>query len=153
MSQVTIRVIPFSGKDTEWRMWSRKFMATAASRGYEEVLEPTDPTVDASKAENDKAYNDLILSINDEVTFGIVDESKSTTHPNGDAREAWKELKAKFEPKTGFNEVKLKREFNASTLDEREDPDAWINRLQHLRRQLDTMGTRMSDQDLMIHIL
>ena len=47
----------------------------AASRGYEEVLEPTDPTVDASKADNNKAYNDLILSINDEVTFGIADKS------------------------------------------------------------------------------
>ena len=153
LSQITIRILPFSGKESEWRMWSRKFIATAMARGYKEVLEPRDPTVDASTADNDKAYNELMLSINDEVTFGIVDEAKSTIHPTGDARVAWNELKKKYEPKTGYSEVKLKRDFNSCALNEGEDPDAWINNLLHKRRQLETMGTKLSERDVMIHIL
>ena len=134
-------------------MWSRKFIATAMARGYKTVLEPDDPNEDPSKDDNDKAYNDLILSINDEVTFGIVDESKSQLFPAGDARMAWSELKKKYEPKTGYSEVKTKRDFNESRLEKNEDPDAWINNLLHMRRQLETMGTILSDRDVMIHIL
>ena len=153
MSQITIRVLPFSGKESKWRMWSRKFIATAMARGYKEVLEPRDPTIAAQETDNDKAYNDLMLSINDEVTFGIVDEALSEAHPTGDARLAWSELKRKFEPKTGFSEVKLKREFNSSQLAEGEDPDAYVNGLLHKKRQLEVMGTKLSERDVMIHIL
>jgi len=134
-------------------MWSRKFIATAMARGYKEVLEPKFPNLDASEADNDKAYNDLMLSINDEVTFGIVDEALLTIHPTGDARLAWSKLKKKFEPKTGYSKVKLKREFNTSQLGNGEDPDAWINSLLHKRRQLELMGTKLSERDVMIHIL
>jgi len=153
MSQISIRILPFSGKESEWRMWSRKFIATAMARGYKEVLEPKFPNLDASEADNDKAYNDLMLSINDEVTFGIIDEALLTIHPTRDARLAWSELKKKFEPKTGYSEVKLKREFNTSQLGNGKDPDAWINSLLHKRRQLELMGTKLSKRDVMIHIL
>ena len=71
MSQITIRILPFLGKESEWRMWSRKFIATAVARGYKEVLEPLDPNMDADTNKNKKAYNNLMLSINNKVTFGI----------------------------------------------------------------------------------
>ncbi len=124
MSQITIRILRFSGKGSEW---SRKFIATAVAKGYKETLEPSDPHTVADSDKNEKDYNDLMLSINDKTTFGIVDEAKSGDHPEGDARLAWKELKSKFEPTTGFSEVILKRDFNACFLSNREDPDAWIN--------------------------
>ena len=38
-------------------------------------------------------------------------------------------------------------------LDDREDPDTWINGLLHMQRQLELMGTRLSKRDMMIHIL
>ena len=47
----------------------------------------------------------------------------------------------------------MKQDFNASHLDSGEDPDAWINGLLHMRRQLETMGTTLTNQDIMIHIL
>ena len=84
------------------------------ARGYKEVLEPRNPNEDAGTDNNDKAYKELMLSINDEVTFGIVDEAKTDRHPEGDARVAWAKLKRRFEPKTGYSEVKLKRNFNTS---------------------------------------
>ena len=69
-------------------MWSRKFIATAKARGYKEVLEPTNPNIDPSIEDNNKAYNDLILSISNKVTFGIIDKAKSTLFPTGDTRMA-----------------------------------------------------------------
>ena len=103
-----IRIQPFLGKESEWRMCLRKFVATAKARGYNKVLEPINPNVNASIEDNDKAYNNLILSISDEVTFGIMDEAKSTIFLTRDARMAWSEMKRKYEPKMGYNKVKLK---------------------------------------------
>ena len=51
----------------------------------------------------------------------------------------------KYKPKIGYNEVKLKRDFNISHLDSREDLDAWIIGLLHMKRRLETMGTTLSN--------
>jgi hypothetical protein len=123
MASVAIQVIPFSGKESEWRMWSRKFLAASIAKGYREAIDPTDPSVDADQDENQKAYSNLILSMNDKITFGIVNEAKSQAFPDGDGREAWIELKRKYEPATGFSEVKTKREFNQCRLEPGQDPD------------------------------
>ena len=42
---------------------------------------------------NLQAYNDLLLSCQDDITFGIVDEATSERLKEGDARVAWKNLK------------------------------------------------------------
>ena len=149
----TIRVLPFSGKEKDWRMWSRKFLAASVAKGYREAVDPIDPLTDAKDDENRKAYSDLMLSMIDETTFGIIDEAKTGLHPDGDARFAWNELKRKFEPKTGFNEVKTKREFNSCFMEIGQDPDEWIHNLIMLQRRLETMGTKISERDVMIHIL
>ncbi len=83
MSQVIIRVLPFLGKESEWRMCSRKFIATSVARGYKDVLEPADPAKDADPEQNSKSYNDPMLSINNETTFGIVDEARTEAFPEG----------------------------------------------------------------------
>ena len=101
MNQAAIQVLPFSEKESEWRMWSRKIIARAMARGYKEVLEPQDPHIIASKEQNNNTYNNLILSINNKITFGIINEATSQDHPTGDAKVAWKELKAKYKLKTG----------------------------------------------------
>ena len=89
----TIRVIPFSGKSEDWNRWSKTFLATATVKGYREVLKPSDPTKKANPELNVQVYNDLILSCQEDITFGIVDESISTDYPDGDARLAWNKLK------------------------------------------------------------
>jgi len=50
-SDKAIRIIPFSGKQQDWRMWSKKFLARALMKGYKEVLLGTvqEPTTDAKK--------------------------------------------------------------------------------------------------------
>ena len=89
----TIRIIPFSGKEEDWNRWSKTFLATATVKGYKDVLIPIDADVDAELEDNVLAYNDLILSCQEDISFGIIDESVSETFPDGDARLAWKNLR------------------------------------------------------------
>ena len=122
-----IRILQFSGKNEDWLMWADKFMARASIRGYEEILmgsvlatgeqdENGDPK-ELSKAEklanslNKKAYNELILSCCDKISFGIVKGAKNQVHPKGDAREAWTRLKQRYEPNTGTELLSLHKEY------------------------------------------
>ena len=34
----SIKVIPFSGKDVDWPVWSEKFFARARQKGYKKIL-------------------------------------------------------------------------------------------------------------------
>ena len=62
----------------------------------------------AEPDKNINAYRDWMLACQDDVTFGIIEESVSTDFPDGDARLAWKNLFNKFEPNTGAMKVQLK---------------------------------------------
>ena len=44
------KTIPFSGKQSDWRIWQSKFLSNASSKGYRQILEgkikvPNDSTV------------------------------------------------------------------------------------------------------------
>ena len=69
----TIRIIPFSGKEEDWNRWSKTFLATATVKGYKDVLIPVDDDEDAELEDNIVAYNDLILSCQEDISFGIID--------------------------------------------------------------------------------
>ena len=165
-----IWIIPFSGKHEEWRMWSRKFLARAKTKKFKDVLlgdvevPDHDQDIDVSTNEgklkmaarvaNDNAYNELLLSCTDEVSFGAVDEAVTSVLPDGDAAKAWANLTAKYEPKTTASKVQLKREFNLCILDNvSKDPDEWISDLERIRQRLKVMKSEINDTDLMIHIL
>ena len=34
----SVRIIPFSGKKSDWRIWSRRFLAAAGKKKYKDVL-------------------------------------------------------------------------------------------------------------------
>jgi len=149
-----IRIIPFSGKEEDWNRWSKTFLATATAKGNREVIKPETPTTKADDAKNVQVYNDLVLSCQDDITFGIVDESVSTDFPDGDARLAWAKLQEKFEPKTGAAKVQLKKEFHQCKLTSvDEDPEVWITDLELKRRRLKVLGTEIVDEDLILHII
>ena len=150
----TIRIIPFSGKEEDWNRWSKTFIATATVKGYKDVLVPIDPETDAELSDNILAYNDLILSCQEDISFGIIDESVSETFPDGDARAAWSNLRARYEPNTGAAKVQLKQEFHQTKLSNAdEDPDPWITSLELKRRRLKTLGATIDDDDMILHIL
>ena len=127
----TIRVLAFSGQEEDWNKWSKTFLATSTVKGYREALKPTKPQVDAVEDKNVRAYSNLLLSCEDDVIFGIIEESISNKFPEGDARVAWKALCDKLEPQTGAAKVQLKHQFQTSThSDWTEDPETWINSLE-----------------------
>ena len=113
-TEKSYRVLPFSGKHDDWHMWSRKFLARAKLKKYKDVLtgleevpgidEEIDVTTKGGKIKtlartaNDIAYNNLLLSCSDEVSFGAVDEALTIKLPDGDAAKAWAKLVAKYEP-------------------------------------------------------
>ena len=142
----TIRIFPFSGKEEDWNCWSKTFLALAATRKYKDELElPANHTSDDDL--NLQAYNDLLLSCQEEVVFGIIDEA------DGSAKDAWEGLKSKFEPRNGAMKVQLKWEFQQMKLDEDEDPDEFFTKIELLRRRLKNLKIDISDEDVMIHIL
>jgi len=166
----SIKVIEFNDKENEYRMWARKFMSVATTRGYRDVLlgktivPPQDESLDENvpndkiklkgRNANDRAYNDLILACSGEIGFSIVDEAVTEELPDGDAELAWKELQRRFEPDTSADKVKLKKEFSTSKLTSwSKDPETWISKLEVIRKRLKKMGNEISDEDMMIHIM
>ena len=107
-----IRVLNFSGKQDDWDMWSRKFLAMAYRKKYQGVLTGKTPipkesailtTKDETKAAeaNTRAHSDLMLSCSDMITFGIVESAVTNDNPNGYSTMAWKLLKEKYDADTG----------------------------------------------------
>ena len=84
-----------------------------------------------------------MLACQDDVTFGIIEESVSTDFPDGDARLEWKNLFNKFEPNTGAMKVQLKSEFQKMKLvDPDEDPDPWMSKIKLIKRRLKIMKSK-----------
>ena len=154
----SIRIVTFSGKRNDWRQWSKKFLAVAERKEYRLILEKDsdmiEKTAEEKKKMNSLAYNDLLLSMTDDVSFGLVDESSSVVYPEGDAHMAWGKLMQRYESQTNASRVKLMGQFSSSRLKKNnQDPDSWISELELMRIRLKKMGTPIDDEYLMMHIL
>ena len=72
-----IRIISFSGKRNDWRVWSRKFLAVVEKRGYKKILtgavKITSSSTDDEKKFGVNAYNNLLLAMTEGLSFGLVD--------------------------------------------------------------------------------
>ena len=120
----TVRTIPFKGTDTdEFVMWSLKFMARAAVKGYEEILEgkivPAEdgkssylPEETKTRNLHKQAYNDLILSMDGRACFKIVKTAVTKEFPKGSAKLAWANLYQKYQPSNKTSYIRLKNKFN-----------------------------------------
>ena len=122
-----IITLQFSGKKEDWLMWADKFLAKAIIGGYDKVLEgklfatgelEDDGTMkkltNNEKKANDlnkKAYNELIPSCNDKISFGIVKSANTKLLPKSDVKEAWRKLKTRYEPNTGTELLALHKEY------------------------------------------
>ena len=172
----SIKVIHFSGKKTDWAVWSEKFLARAKMRGYRDILpgkeiipkdneEPEDSATDAVKEKykkvrdsNELAYLDLVLCIEGNtqvgcVAFACVKGSKTQDITMGDSRVAWTRLTNKFAPKTAPSRLHLRALFNASSLKPKQHPDEWLTYLEDLRDQLIEANSEMTEESLLEHAL
>ena len=175
MSDISaIRVLNFTGKKEEWSTWSEKFLAKARRSGIKDVLlgkvsipktnEEINEKTDEGKIMmkifdlNELAYTELILSIDvrtssGKVAFNMVKGCKNKDYTEGNAAMAWERLKNKYEPTSAPSLVKTERLFRQSSLSKNEDPDAWITTLEEFRMKLEDMGSAMTDDQFMIHVL
>ena len=164
--EVSLRYLPFRGKKEEWTMWSHKFLAKARKKGYKDLLTGKNKALDEEDDDfdevefekferlNEEAYYDLSTAMEDKIAFNKVALSTSKRFPDGDAYIAWKALNTKYKPRTAQTRAELKLEF--ATLKHKDwtkDPDEWIDRLEELRAELEIMGSKISEEDTMIHIL
>lgn len=126
------RLLRFSGKQDDWRIWSRKFLARASTKAYKNILtgvEKAPPALQGGTTEttaeekeristekkfvkgNSLAYVELLSAVFDDISFNIVDEARSKDHPDGDCALAWEGLMRTFEPTTSASKVALKKKF------------------------------------------
>ena len=86
---------------------------------------------------NVDAYNDLLLAMTEDVSFGLVDESISLTCPDGDANVSWTKICKKYESSTSATRVKMMGHFDDLKLKKlSKDPDSWISELELLKNTL-----------------
>ena len=76
--QKTIRIVVFTGKDEDWNRWSKTFLAMVTAKGMREVIKPTVQEIVQDEDQNNKVYSDLLLSCQQDLIFGIVEEASST---------------------------------------------------------------------------
>jgi hypothetical protein len=170
----TIRVISFYGKVDEWPIWSERFLAKSRRFGFKDLLlgKLSIPTVDEKFDEgtesgnkksiaiemNKIAYTELILSIDvktssGKVTFNLIKGCKSKDYPDGNAAIAWERIKKKYEPISAPSLVNLEKQFRELSLKKGQDPEIWITESEDLRVRLEAMGSSISENQFMIHIL
>jgi hypothetical protein len=78
---------------------------------------------------------------------------KSTEYRDGNGQVAWTRLSAKYAPKTAPSMIKLEKQFRESRLKKGKDPDVWITNLEELRDRIQEMGSSMTDDQFLVHIL
>ena len=107
---------------------------------------------------NELADTELILSIDDKasngkVAFNLVKGCKNKDYANGNASMAWERLRNKFEPQSAPSLVKMEKQFRQCALKKGQDPDVWITELEDYRMKLDELGSSISENQFILHIL
>jgi hypothetical protein len=188
--KTSIKVIYFTGKSQGWRVWNKKFLARANRLGYKKLLLGEEAisteaeiqavnnrlalglpnqaaVIDEKNLElyqlNERAYEDLLLSIDGEskqgrVAFNFVENAVTPDTPEGNCKIAWDRLVNKYAPKTAPSYIQLKKEFANSRLKSAaHNSDDWITDLEFYRTQMNNVQipgkSDMSEVDLIIHIL
>ena len=171
--EVTIKVVPFTSA-SNWSNWKELFLARVRRKDAKlaEVFDLSmefslTKTVDGKKIPDEEhikamasAYNELLLSMSLETQdgtngFNLVKWSKDAKG-NGDAREAWKRLIERYEPKTYLEKGKLLKKFYSAVCNIRDDPVSFVYKLEDLRGKIHTITEGkevISDKDFMHQVL
>jgi len=104
---------------------------------------------------NSTGYAQLILSMSGKA-FSYVDDAKTTELPDGDLALVYERLQAEYAPtgRSDLVEVNCKTQFNNCALEStKTDPEEWFDKLEYLRKRLRTIGSDVTDDDLIAHML
>ena len=126
-----IKVLKFTGKESEWDRWSEKFVALARARGFAGILlgteqapnadeeidrKNTDGSYELTEAErkekkrlrqaNGNAYINLQLSC-EELPYDLVSLAKTEELPDGCTKDAWERLTSEYDLTEGEDKITL----------------------------------------------
>jgi hypothetical protein len=107
---------------------------------------------------NELAYTELILLIDDKTSSGkvalnLVKDCKNIDYADGNPSMAWERLRNKTEQSSAPSLVKLEKHFRQCSLKKRQDPDISIAELEDYQMRLEELGSRISDNQFILHIL
>ena len=172
--EVTIKVFLFS-KAEEWSNWKALFLAQVNCRDLEmsKVFDYETPFVIEEKITVDgkdvvktneknkktmrKAYEELLMSMDGrkEGSDGFkAFEVVKWNYP--DAREAFRILNDRYEPKTTLEKGKLMNEFYTKECKAFDDPEHWVLKLEDIRfkiQNIDQGKERIDDDEFMRSVL
>ena len=149
-----IKVLKFTGKESEWGHWSEKFVALARAKGFAGILLGTekapraDKEIDKMKADgsyelteaerkekkrlrqaNGNAYINLQLSC-EELPYDLVSLAKTEELPDGCARDAWERLTSEYDLTEGEDKITLLSMFQQNQLEDvRANITVWLTSL------------------------
>ena len=176
VQEQSIRVLKFSGLKKDWQVWKQQYEARAAAKDMLEALETPweqipldrevlDENVPAEKErielrkKNKKVFNDLTLSMDGSTRAGRLalknlKRSKLPGYESGNASDAWRRLKLKYESHSVPTQSKLEESFYSATCSPRTDPEDYITYMEELRIRIHESGAEhISDTRLINRIL
>ena len=99
-------------------------------------------------------YSDLLLSMEDNVCFSIVDMARSNDHPQGCFSTEFKKLKEKFESTSQAARCEIKLEYESMKMKTHEDPELFINTLEKFSRRMnEDFDMKIIDEDIITKVL
>ena len=103
------KIVGFSGSVDDWPKWSKKFMAAGKLNKFTSLIEKSMTVPELKENMNKKelairelnqsAYCCLLYSMDEHISFNLVDMAKSKNLPDGDVALAWKNLLTRYEPR------------------------------------------------------
>ena len=173
-----IKVLKFTGKESEWDHWSEKFVALARARGFAGILLGTeqapnaDEDIDRKKSDgsyelteaerkekkrlrqaNGNAYINLQLSC-EELPYDLVSLAKTDELPDGCARDAWERLTSEYDLTEGEDKITLLTMFQQNQLEDvRTNITAWLTSLAIQVNKLKKLNHVLDEEYQITHIL
>ena len=146
-----IKVLKFTGKESEWDHWFEKFIALARARGFPGILLGTeqapnaDEDIDRKKNDggyelteaerkekkrlrqtNGNAYINLQLSC-EELPYDLVSLAQTEELPDGCTRDAWERLTSEYDLTEGEDKITLLSMFQQNQLEDvRTNITVWL---------------------------
>ena len=173
-----IKVLEFTGKESEWDHWSEKFIALARARGFAGILLGTEQAPRADKdidrktndggyelteAErkekkrlrqaNGNAYINLQLSC-EEFPYDLVTVAKTDELPDGCARDTWERITSEYDLTEGEDKITLLSMFQQYQLEDvRTNITVWLTSMAIQVNRLKKLNHVLDEEYQITHIL
>ena len=173
-----IKVLKFTGKESEWDHWSEKFIALARARGLAGILLGTeqapnaDEEIDRKKSNgnheltdaeriekkklrqaNGNAYINLQLSC-DELPYDLISLARTEQLPDGYTRDAWERLTSEYDLTEGEDKITFLSMFQQNQLEDvRTNITVWLTSMAIQVGKLKKLNHLLDEEYQITHIL